>query len=51
MKKRALLKHGDIFYLKIGNQDKYILEGFYLMLKGNIIKYEIQIIYLSQFIV
>lgn len=24
MKKRALLKHGDIFYLKIGNQDKYI---------------------------
>ena len=24
MKKRALLKHGNIFYLKIGNQDKYI---------------------------
>lgn len=24
MKKRTLLKHGDIFYLKIGNQDKYI---------------------------
>lgn len=24
MKKRTLLKYGDIFYLKMGNQNKYI---------------------------